>query len=100
MTFDDIKFETHATIPGAVMARVHLPNCVQVSIVGGGYGLYGDGVDTFEVMASYEGTGETIRLQEYDDVLGHQTRQEIEELLARLSDLKHPWSGRWADVRL
>ena len=73
MTFDDIKFVPHATVPGAVMGRLDLQNGIRLSVVGGGFGLYGDGVDTFEVLVST-----------HDDVIGHQTREDIDELIAGL----------------
>jgi hypothetical protein len=43
-----------------------------ISIVGGGTGLYGDGVTTFELMDNREGK---------DDVLGYQTIEEINQYL-------------------
>lgn len=75
MTFDNIKFERHSTIPGAIMGRLVLPNGTSLSVVGGvGVGLYGDGVHTFEVFAST-----------HDDVIGYQTREDINALIASLS---------------
>ena len=76
MTFDNIKFERHSTIPGAIMGRLVLPNGISLSVVGGiDAGLYGNGVNTFEVLVS----------SIHDDPIGYQTREDINELIASLS---------------
>ena len=75
MTFDNIKFERHSVIPGAIMGRLVLPNGISLSVVGGiDAGLYGNGVNTFEVLVSI-----------HDDVIGYQTREDINELISSLS---------------
>jgi hypothetical protein len=77
MTFDNIKFERHSAIPGAIMGRLVLPNGISLSVVGGiDSGLYGDGVHTFEVFVST-----------HDDAFGlcYQTREDINELTASLT---------------
>jgi len=75
MTFDNIKFERHSAIPGAIMGRLVLPNGTSLSVVGGvDAGLYGNGVNTFEVLVST-----------HDDVIGYQTREDINALIASLS---------------
>jgi hypothetical protein len=75
MTFDNIKFERHPGIRGAIMGRLVLSNGISLSVVGGvGVGLYGDGVHTFEVLVST-----------HDDVIGYQTREDINTLIASLS---------------
>lgn len=51
-TFDDLEFKPHGVVPGAVHAILELPNGTNVSVVGGGSGLYGDGVNTFECWYS------------------------------------------------
>jgi hypothetical protein len=53
-TFDDLVFTPHTVIPGARKAYLELPNETNVSVVGGGSGLYGDGETTFEVWYSDE----------------------------------------------
>ena len=73
MTFDNIKFERHSTIPGAIMGRLVLPNGISLSVVGG-VGAYGNGVNTFEVLVST-----------HDDVIGYQTREDINELISNLA---------------
>lgn len=50
-TFEDLNFKQHPNnwMEGAVQAWLDFDNGHFVSVVGGGYGLYGDGVKTFEV---------------------------------------------------
>ena len=48
---DDFTKKVHSVIPGAVQYLYELndDNDNVISIVGGGYGIYGDGVRTFEM---------------------------------------------------
>lgn len=50
-TFENLKFKPHSNtwIVGAVQAVLEFDNGHFASVVGGGNGLYGDGVTTFEV---------------------------------------------------
>jgi hypothetical protein len=50
-TFEDLNFKQHPNnwMEGAVQAWLDFDNGHFVSVVGGGNGLYGDGVKTFEV---------------------------------------------------
>lgn len=50
-TFEDLNFKQHPNnwMEGAVQAWLDFDNGHFVSVVGGGYGLYGDGYKTFEV---------------------------------------------------
>ena len=55
-TFKDLKFEPHHVVPNGVAAVMYFPlgdngEKGWFSVVGGGTGLYGDGVSTFEVLA-------------------------------------------------
>ena len=60
--WNDIRFETHSVVPNSVQAVVDFPNGEYCSIVGGGKGLYGDGVDTFEICSSVtERTSRCVR---------------------------------------
>ena len=57
MKWSDIKFEKHSYHKEGVQARVEFPNGEWCSIIGAPYsqdfgGLYGDGVNTFEIMSS------------------------------------------------
>jgi hypothetical protein len=48
---DDFSKSVHSVVPGATQWILKYPNTnkVAISIVGGGLGLYGDGVRTFEM---------------------------------------------------
>lgn len=52
-TFNDLKFKRHGNPymaeQGAIQATMTLDNGRWISIVGGGSGLYGDGVNSFEM---------------------------------------------------
>ena len=55
--FDDIDFSPHSVVPNAIQSSFAFPNPygeedIWISIVGGGDGLYGNGVETFEVWSS------------------------------------------------
>lgn len=83
-TFDDLDFKPHPNPynKGAVQARLRLNENVEVSVVGGGRGLYGDGVETFEI-AAFDSSGNFIKLANNDDVLGWQSVAEINEIMAK-----------------
>ncbi len=83
-TFDDLDFKPHPNTynKGAVQARLRLNENVEVSVVGGGRGLYGDGVETFEI-AAFDSSGNFIKLANNDDVLGWQSVAEINEIMAK-----------------
>ena len=83
-TFDDLDFKPHPNPynKGAVQARLRLNENVEVSVVGGGTGLYGDGVETFEI-AAFDSSGNFIKLANNDDVLGWQSVAEINEIMAK-----------------
>ena len=48
-TFNNLKFKPHKVGLGGVQALMKLNNGYSISVVGGRRGLYGDGVNTFEV---------------------------------------------------
>ena len=83
-TFQDLDFKPHPNPynKGAVQARLRLNENVEVSVVGGGTGLYGDGVETFEI-AAFDSSGNFIKLANNDDVLGWQSVAEINEIMAK-----------------
>jgi len=69
---DSFKRKSHPVIPGATQwTLANKDGRVIISIVGGGMGLYGDGVRTFEMYDSRE-----------DDVQGHLLIEEINQHLA------------------
>jgi hypothetical protein len=72
--FDNLEFKPHPNGRGGVQATGHFPiNGKWYSIVGGAVGLYGDGVNTFEVW----GDG-------MDDVIGYLTKSEVEGWLIEM----------------
>ena len=78
-TFKDLDFQPHVMAsvnPGAVQAKFTFPNGSWISVVGGGIGLYGDGVNTFEIMSSLTDS----------DVEGWLTPEEVTEHMLKLSD--------------
>ena len=84
-TINDFTFTPHRVAKGGTQGMLKLPNNVTVSIVGGAQGLYGDGVDTFEVAAWYTDSNEWIKLGNHDDVKGYVDKDEIDFLLFELS---------------
>lgn len=79
-TFDDLEFEPHPNGLGGKIAQMELGNGYKISVVGGGRGLYGDGETTFEV-AMFNRAGEMITLGENDQVLGWQTKDQVNEII-------------------
>lgn len=85
--FEDLEFAPHANgMDGAVQSQHIFPNGITLSIVGGGYGVYGNGIETFEVGAFKKGH-EWIKLSEYDDVVGWQTKEDINAIIQKLNDM-------------
>ena len=58
-TFDDLIFKPHSVSIGGIQAIMKLKNGYEISVVGGGRGLYGDGKKTFEI-AVFDRQGEMI----------------------------------------
>jgi len=85
--FDKLDFKPHPVGLGGVIAQTKLDNGYTISVVGGRKGLYGDGIETFEV-AIFDRMNEMIMLSENDQVLGWQTKQEIDELMEKFSNQK------------
>ena len=81
-TFDDLKFKLHPNGMGGILGQMELGNGYKISVVGGGKGLYGDGKTTFEV-AMFDRIGEMIKLGENDQVLGWQTKDQINEIIKK-----------------
>jgi hypothetical protein len=83
-TFNDLTFTKHPNgIDGAVQAKLVLDNNITLSVVGGS-GLYGDGTESFEVGAWYNDTNDWIRLSEHDDVIGWQSKEDINQIIQKL----------------
>lgn len=85
--FDKLDFKPHPVGLGGVIAQTKLDNGYTISVVGGRKGLYGDGIETFEV-AIFDRMNEMIMLSENDQVLGWQTKQEVDELMEKFSNQK------------
>ena len=89
-TFDDLEFKRHAVKADGVQARLDLGNGLQISVVamkdkdqslGGLYGNASKG--TYEV-AVFGNNDSMIPLASYDDVLGWQTKDDINKLMDNL----------------
>ena len=87
--FADLKFDAHRMSP-AKHAILFFPNGYGVSVVGGAYGLYGDGVNDFEV-AIVRGTDEEYAICDdtgiIDGVLGYQSIDEVSGLMIKIQKL-------------
>lgn len=66
-TFQDLVFKTHPKGSG-VQAIMNFENGHRISVVGGRDGLYGDGINTFEIWRSCD-----------NDVKGHLTKEEVSQ---------------------
>lgn len=75
-TFKDLEFNPHRNGLGGIQAIMDFDNGHRISVVGGGMGLYGDGVNTFEIWRSCDG-----------DVKGHLTKEEVTEEMIELQCL-------------
>lgn len=83
--FEDLVFAPHRNkIKGAVQAQHELTNGITISVVGGGQGLYGDGIEDFEVGAWQTKGGDWIRLSEHDDVIGWRNKEQVTEIIQKL----------------
>ena len=78
LTFEDLEFKSHGNIGGATHAKMIFENGHKISVVGGGMGLHGDGVNTFEIWRSCD-----------DDVQGWLTPEEVTEGMVELQKLEH-----------
>lgn len=89
--FNELKFEQHsAHNPNGIKAKMFFPNGYGVSVVGGGIGLYGDGVNTFELAVLIGNIDEwdlTYETPITDDVIGWRSQDEISELMKQVFEL-------------
>ena len=85
-TFNDLVFVPHGSgMGGAVQCKIDTDNGYTISIVGG-RGLYGDGVNTFEVACwKSDGDKEWLQLSPYDNVVGHRSKDEVMEIILNIS---------------
>lgn len=75
-TFRDLKFYSHRNGLGAIQAIMDFDNGHRISVVGGGIGIYGDGVNNFEIWRSCDG-----------DVKGYLSAEEITEEMVELQKM-------------
>jgi hypothetical protein len=72
--FENLVFKSHPNGLGGVQATGHFPiNGKWYSVVGGGVGLYGDGVNTFEVWGD-----------DMEDPIGYLTKDEVNDWLIEM----------------
>lgn len=88
--FDELTFIPHRTSKSTIQAKKNFANGCTISVVSG-EGMYGiinfDEFDksTFEV-AAFDSNNSFIRLTEYDDVIGHQTKDQVSNIMTALRD--------------
>ena len=75
-TFKDLEFKPHPNGQGGVQAIMKFENGHRISVVGGSYGLHGDGKKTFEIWRSCD-----------IDVKGYLTKDEITAEMLELQSL-------------
>ena len=88
--FDELTFIPHRGLQNTIQAKKHFDNGCMISVVSGD-GMYGN-IDvndfyksTFEV-AAFDNNNEFIRLTPSDDVIGHRTKTEVNEIMTALRD--------------
>lgn len=86
-TFADLKFKSHPTIRlfGHLQATMDFPNGYGVSVVIG-KSFYSNGDDTFEVAVT-KGGELCYTTPVASDVIGHRTKDEVTEIMARIQRL-------------
>ena len=88
--FEELTFTPHRASHNSVAARKNFDNGHTISVVSGD-GLYGDIDDsdfynsTFEV-AVFDTKGDFVRLTPHDDVIGHQTLDEVSQIMVKLQN--------------
>lgn len=74
--FEDLEFKPHGMVSGAIHSIMTFENGHKISVVGGGFGIHGDGLDTFEIWRSCD-----------DGVEGYLTKQEVTDRMIELQEL-------------
>ena len=75
--FNDLEFHPHRNGLGGKQAIMQFDNKHRISVVGGRYGIYSDGVNTFEIWRSCD-----------SDVKGYLTPEEVTEEMVELQKLE------------
>lgn len=68
-------------------ARMEFQNGFGVSVIGGGYGDYGDGIYTFEVGILYKGEFAHLKKFEYNEIRAYQTPEQVTEIMEYLQNI-------------
>lgn len=88
--FEDLEFKAH-TILGATQAELVFTNGYGVSVVGGGYGLYGDSITTWEVAVTHQTDNQESDLcyntPITNDVEGWCDKKRVEEIMQETASL-------------
>ena len=80
----ELNFVPHPNGLGGVQCKIKTDNGYTISIVGG-RGLYGDGVNTFEVACwKSDGDKEWLQLSPHDNVVGYRTKDEVLEIILNI----------------
>ena len=81
-TFNDLRFGVHRVKKDCIQALMDLPNGLTISVVGGD-GLYGNGIDEFEVACWTTEGQDWIKIGEHDDVVGWCSKQQVNEIIQK-----------------
>lgn len=74
--FEDLRFKPRANHWKGVQAIMEFDNGHRISVVGGSDGVYGDGINTWEIWRSCD-----------SDVKGWLTKEEVSEQMISLQEL-------------
>ena len=85
-TFEDLRFGVHKVKKDCVQAMMDLPNGYTISVVGGD-GLYGNGIDEFEVACWTTEGHDWIKLSEHDDVVGWCSRKQVTDIIQKVLNM-------------
>ena len=84
--FDRLEWKAHPRGAGGEQAIMPFPNGYEASVLRGGAWFYTDG-GTYEVAVCVTGGGVICDTPITDDVLGYQTREQVEAVLRAIRDL-------------
>lgn len=100
-TFNDLVFGQHINpnITDTKQARMQFDNGYGISVVLGGEGIYSNGFDTYEVAILYN---DELCYDSglCDDIFGHQTENEITELMEKIQLLPNKNAERVVTLTL
>lgn len=88
--FNELTFTPHRGSSACIQANKKFDNGYSISVVSG-EGMYGNinfdkfNESTFEV-AAFDTNSNFIRLTEFDDVIGHQTKNQVTNIMTALRD--------------